>query len=412
MKPKRIVFLSQLFDPEYSIKGLSFAKFLVENGYDVEAVTTFPSYPKGVVFDGYKQRLRQTTIEDGVKITRLWSFISSKRSKFSRVLSYLSFFVTATAYLLFTKRFDLLYAYHPQVTTGVSGRWIKLIRRIPFITDIQDLWPESLVAEGIDPESKVVSLIRYIVKPSLTHAEAVIVLSNGFKDYLVSQGSEAANIHVVHNWCPEESRYVNEQELPKELSKSLRPLHFFYTGNHGPLQALDTIIRAFSHFSTEQVKLTLVGQGSERENLMKLAVRLNADNINFFGFVSPTDLKELLTEADVLVCSLKDDPLFDITIPSKIQAYLCSGRPVLVAAGKEASKIIVDACAGITAEPGNVNSIVQAIEKFMALSQIELDVMSKNAKDFYFNNLAARHGYVHLLKVIDSVCTDKKGLYN
>lgn len=227
MKSKRIVFLSQLFDPEYSIKGFNFTKFLAANGYDVEVVTTFPSYPKGILFDSYKQRLRQTETYDGIKITRLWSFISPRRSKLYRLLNYVSFFATATVYLLFSKKFDVLYAYHPQVTTGVTGRLIKTIKRTPFITDIQDLWPESLVAEGMKPDSRVVSLIRYIVKPSLSYAEAIIVLSNGFKEYLVNLGTEATKIHVVHNWCPEEERYVNDQLVSNQSSDLSKRLHFF-----------------------------------------------------------------------------------------------------------------------------------------------------------------------------------------
>src|SRR5690606_777988 len=136
---------------------------------------------------------------------------------------------------------------------------------------------------------------------------------------------------------------------------------------------------------------------------------LHADNIRFLDFVSPNELIDLLADADVLICSLKDDPLFEITIPSKIQAYLCSGRPVLIAAGNEASKHVIDAGAGKTAEPGNVDSIIQAIEQFLELAPLELEEMARNAKDFYFENLAAKHGYGRLLKVIDSVCNNKEG---
>ena len=404
MTCKRIVFLSQLFDPEYSIKGVEFIKFLVDRGHEVEVVTTFPSYPKGILFHGYKSRFRQIETIDGVKVIRLWSFISPNKSKLHRLLNYVSFFVTATSYLLFCKKFDLLYGYHPQVTTGVTGRLLKRLRNIPYITDVQDLWPESLVAEGMRAESKAVTWIRRIVKPSLVRADAVVVLSEGFKEYLVRQGIEPQRIHVVHNWCPEEKRYFRTQPSKKSVNSNSGAVKFFYTGNHGPLQALDTVIRAFSRFNNEQATLTLVGQGSEKQRLMMLTKQLEAENINFVDFVSPNELVVLLNQADVLVCSLKNDPLFDITIPSKTQAYLCSGKPILIAAGNEASRLVTDAKGGIAAQAESVEAIVEAIHAFTELSPSKLSEMGKNGKDFYFENMAAKHGYSRLLKVIDSVC--------
>lgn len=409
MKSKRIVFLSQLFDPEYSIKGFEFIKFLVAKGYEVEVVTTFPSYPKGVLFTGYKSRLRQVETSDSVKITRLWSFISPKKSKVNRVLNYLSFFVTATTYLLFCKKFDLLYSYHPQVTTGVTGRFLKAFRNIPFITDVQDLWPESLVAEGMRSDSKAVSLIRKIVNLSLFRADAVVVLSDGFKEYLAGLGIKCERVHVVYNWCPEEKRYLNTKPSTRTNGLASKAVKFFYTGNHGPLQALESVIRAFSRFDSEQATLTLIGQGSEKESLIKLVTELEAYNIKFLDFVSPSELATLLTGADVLVCSLKDDPLFDITIPSKTQAYLCAGKPVLIAAGREASKLVKDAQGGITAKAENEDAIAEAIRAFIEKSPSELCQMGRNGKEYYFKNLARENGHNRLLKVIDNVCDYQRG---
>lgn len=404
MKSKRIVFLSQLFDPEYSIKGLEFIKYLIRNGYDVEVVTTFPSYPKGVLFNGYTSSLRRTEFCEGVKVTRLWSYISPKKSRVQRFLNYLSFFITATTYLLCAKKFDLLYGYHPQVTTGITGRLLKSFRKIPFITDVQDLWPESLVAEGMRKDSKAVALIRRIVEPSLIRADAVVVLSEGFQNYLIGRGIAQHRIHVVHNWCPEEERYSKTKLETMENAPKSNAVKFFYTGNHGPLQALETIIRAFSEFNEDQAILTLVGQGSEKKRLNDLKTQLNAKNINFIDFVPPARLVGMLNEADVLVCSLKNEPLFDITIPSKIQAYLCSGKPILVAAGAEASKLVTKANGGIAAQPENEEDIICAIRDFIQCPSSELIQMGNNGKEFYLKNLAAEHGYSNLLKVINDVC--------
>ncbi|RUO62646.1 glycosyltransferase family 4 protein [Pseudidiomarina insulisalsae] len=397
---KRIIFLSQLFDPEYSIKGLALCKHLNNLGYEVEVVTTFPSYPKGKVFDGYRSRLKNTDCEGAIKVTRLWSYITGSKGKLSRALNYFSFFITSLSYLLFCKKADVIYAYHPQITTGVSASFIKRIRRTPFISDIQDLWPESLIAEGASAGSKASRVIRRMVNFSLKNASKVVVLSNGFKTYLVEQGTPEDKISVIYNWCPEERRYL-EMTLKSSSQHDGEPKVFLYTGNHGPLQSLESVIKAFASVPKELAKFVLVGQGAEKSQLKALAAELNIENVIFKDFVAPDMLVGLVRDADVMVCHLKNDPLFDITIPSKVQAYLCSGKPILIATGREANELVRRAKAGLSAEPENAESIASAIRRFAEMSDNELYQMGRSGQEFYQSELRQSSGFKSVTRVIE-----------
>lgn len=399
---KRIIFLSQLFDPEYSIKGLSLIRFLREQGYDVEVVTTFPSYPKGECFDGYKPALIKKETVKGVPITRLWSFITPRKSKTARLLNYFSFFITSTFYLLSTRKADLLYAYHPQVTTGISATILKKLRKTKFITDIQDLWPESLIAEGLKEYSFLAKIVRRIVNFSIRNSSKVVVLSEGFRSYLLEKGVSEEKVEVIYNWCPEESSFLRQNERGYLLNLNKGPRSFFYTGNHGRLQALDSIIRAFASFSPCEATLTLIGEGSEKEHLKELSKKLGAENIEFMNFIPPNKLKRLVENADVMVCHLKDQELFKITIPSKIQAYLSSGKPLLIAAGGEANRLVLDAGAGFGAEPENVDSIKDAIKQAIAAPREDLISKGKSAQSYYHENLSADVAKKKIIEVIEA----------
>tara|TARA_Y100000034_G_C6888373_1_gene408253 strand:- start:162 stop:1370 length:1209 start_codon:yes stop_codon:yes gene_type:complete len=398
---KRVVFLSQLFDPEYSIKGLELCKFLSRSGYNVEVVTTFPSYPKGRLFEGFSSRIKLSELRDGVKVTRLWSFITPRKGKAARALNYLSFFVTSFFYLLFSKRADVIYAYHPQITMGVTASLIRLIRKTPFVTDIQDLWPESLIAEGASPTSIYARMIDRMVNFSLKHATRIVVLSKGFRDYLTSKGIPESKVDVIYNWCPEEKRYLSdERSVPND--DVAQPKTFLYTGNHGPLQRLSMVIEAFARFNPETARLILIGQGAEKESLVRLRDKLGAENIVFQDFVAPSELVGYVDDADAMVCHLKNDPLFEITIPSKVQAYLCSGKAILIATGSEARDLVSKAGAGVTAQPENVDSIANAIELLCGKNKAELAEMGANGATFYRQELQMERGFRKVAGVIES----------
>ncbi|SUI48729.1 glycosyltransferase family 4 protein [Shewanella baltica] len=403
----RILFISQLFDPEYSIKGLELMKHWVNQGHEVEVLTTFPNYPTGRVFDGYSVKFKSTELSGGVKITRLWSHISHSKSKLSRATSYLSFTFMALFAALLGKKADLVYTYHPQSTTGLIGIAMRVIRGTPYITDVQDLWPDALIATGMNKKSFIVKLIGKWCDVIYRSASQVIVLSQGYKAALIDRGVRPDKVTVVYNWCPEEKlidKVLVQQCQINHLTT--KPAHILYAGNMGAAQSLKTLIDAVSTFNRDDVQLTLIGGGVEKHDLQKYILELNIANVDIKDYVPPNKIFAVLSEADVLVVHLRDAPLFKITIPSKTQSSLAMGKPILMAVGGETNALLESANAGVTAEPGDVNSIILAIKKLL-LKREQWGDMGNNARDFYLKNMSMSINYAKLDSVLN-MAVEKK----
>ncbi|WP_233077977.1 glycosyltransferase family 4 protein [Rheinheimera soli] len=395
----KILFISQLFDPEYSIKGLALMKHWVALGYDVEVITTFPNYPKGKVFDGYKVKFKEVKHVDGVKIVRLWSHISHSKSKVSRAATYLSFTFMALFTALFTKKPDLVYTYHPQSTTGIIGFLMLFFRKVPFVTDIQDLWPDALIATGMNKEGMLLKFIDFWCKLIYNKASQIVVLSEGFRHALIARGVCDEKINVVYNWCPEEQRIEAVVSDLTQNTASNGSAKLVYAGNMGAAQSLFALVEAAGGFSDTELSLTMVGGGVEKQKLQDFVVQHGYTNVKIGDYIPSIQVFDFLARADVLVVHLKDDPLFQITIPSKTQSSLAMEKPLLMAVGGEANQLIVDAEAGEVAEPCNVDSIRKAIRVLLS-RRSEWSTMGRNARTLYLNKFSSAVGYSKLTEVI------------
>lgn len=383
----RIIFLSQLFDPEYSIKGAALMKYWVDQGHEVEVVTTFPNYPVGKVFSGYKVKLKTIENVENFKVVRVWSHISHSKSKVSRALSYCSFTFLAMLHIFFAKKPDLLYAYHPQSTTGVIGLLLKLVKGVPFVTDVQDLWPDALVATGLNNDGFFISLIDWWCKVVYRNANKVVVLSDGFRRALIDRGVDENKVHVVYNWCPEEQRIVDaiSNNLHDEATES--PPSIVYAGNIGTAQSLKSLIDAVGSFSKEELRLELYGDGVEKTQLESYVEEQKYSNVFFRGYVPSVRIFEILVKADILAVHLRDQDLFKITIPSKTQSSMAMGKPILMAVGGEANAIVEYSGGGVVANPECIDSIRSALFELLARKD-EWKTMGENSRKYYSGNFS------------------------
>lgn len=404
----RILFISQLFDPEYSIKGLELMKHWVKQGHNVEVLTTFPNYPTGKVFNGYQVKFKTTEYIEGVKVTRLWSHISHSKSKLSRASSYISFTFMALFAAVFGKKVDLVYTYHPQSTTGLIGIAMKFLRRTPYITDVQDLWPDALVATGMNKGSFIVRIIGKWCDVIYKYASQVLVLSHGYRKALIERGVNSDKVSVIYNWCPEEKlidHVLTEQFQLNKMPPS-GPALLVYAGNMGAAQSLKTLINAVSTFDRDELLLTLIGGGVEKVDLQEYIHNFNIQNVEIKDYVPPSKIFDVLSEADILVVHLRDAPLFKITIPSKTQSSLAIGKPILMAVGGETNDLITTANAGITAAPGNVDAIISAIRELLSKRE-QWPEMGNNARDFYLKNMSMSINYAKIDEMLNMAVAQK-----
>lgn len=401
----RILFISQLFDPENSIKGLEFARRLSALGHEVEVVTTFPSYPGGRLFTGYKQRWRQVDVVDGITIVRLPTFVSHGTSAVKRLLSYASFGLVATVHCLFvSRRPDVIYAYYPPVVVGFVAMITGKLRRAPFVYDVQDLWPEALVATGMLKEGRATRAVDRLCGLIYRAAQRVVVLSDGYKRALVAKKVPAQKIERVFNWCDEGRMRTDADVAPNYLDPAY--FNILYAGNMGAAQALEHVLDAaqlVQRSGDKKVRFAFVGAGVEKEKLEQRARELKLENVRFYPQVPVDQVGGLLACADVLLVHLADSEVFEITIPSKTQAYLLAGRPTLMAVRGEASRIISEAAAGIVAEPCQPQSLADAALQMSRMPTDQLRDMGERGRVYYQSRMSMENGVQSIDQLLHAV---------
>ena len=401
----RVLLLTQWFEPEPTFKGLSFAKELIRQGLEVEVVTGFPNYPGGKLYPGYKVRLLKKELLDGVQVVRVPLYPSHDRSAMKRVFNYVSFSVSSFVYCLFClRKIDVIYAYHPPLTVGITASLLRIFRRIPIVYDIQDLWPDTLRATGMLNNEIILRLIGSVCNLVYKIADHIVVLSPGFKRILIDRGVPEGKIDVICNWADE-----NKLEQPSGLqgfnyneNKSFR---IMFAGNMGNAQALNAVLEAANILRqrNSHIQFILIGAGLEVDRLKKRKDELGLSNVEFLPSVPMHEIGAYLNTASALLVHLRSDELFKITIPSKTQAYMAVGKPILMAVEGDAAELVQTADCGVLAHPENPLSIADAAENLARLSPQALDAMGKRGFDYYQEHLSMRSGVAKFKHIFEHV---------
>ena len=400
--------LTQWFDPEPTFKGLLFAKALKSKGHDIEVITGLPNYPEGKLYPGYKRRLFQREVIEGIRINRVYLYPSHDNSVVRRIINYASFAVTSCFYGIFCiGKADVLYVYHPPLFVGVSGALISIFRRIPMVYDIQDLWPDTLQATGMINNRMILGFIGKLCTWTYRRTRKIVVLSPGFKQRLIERGVPEKQITVVYNWCNEAAAASNSIgiRVSNEYGMDGR-FNVVFAGNIGAAQALDYVLKAAGKLKifTKEVQFVFVGAGIKVQSLKDIVHRDGLDNVRFMPQLPITAIGEVLKRADVLLVHLKNNPLFEVTIPSKTQAYLLAGKPILMAVRGDAADLINRSGAGLCAVPECPESIAGAVLKLFGMSKDERDAMGENGRRFYYQNLSLEVGTDRFLDTFKAAC--------
>jgi colanic acid biosynthesis glycosyl transferase WcaI len=402
----RILFITQWFQPEPFFKGLPFAKMLTESGHEVEVLTGFPNYPEGTLYKGYKVKFLQRETMDGVSVIRVPLYPSHDASGVRRFLNYASFALSAAIIGPWVvKKADVVYVYHPPATMGLPAIIISMLRRMPFVYDIADMWPDSLAASGMFNNKLGLWLVGKWCRLIYRAASKIVVLSPGFKKLLIERGVQEAKIEVIYNWVDDTLIKPAKRDPALAAKFGLAgKFNVVFAGNLGKVQALTSVLAAADILQKEpsNLQFVLVGPGVETEDLKRKTRDMGLKNVLFIPPQPMSEIGNILALADVLFVHLKDDPLFRITVPCKIQAYLAVGRPILAGVRGDAADLVVNAKAGIPCTPENAESIADAVRKFLKMSQRELDTMGENGRNFYQQAISSAVGSQKLEKVLRS----------
>ena len=402
----RILLLTQWCEPEPVLKGVGFAKELMLRGYDVEVLTGFPNYPTGIIYSGYRLKVLQREDIDGVHLTRVFLYPSHDSSVFRRALNYVSFFLSSVIYgSFFSKKFDVIYAYHPPLTTALSACVIGLFRRRPVVLDIQDLWPDSLFATGFVGDGRVARLAGKLCDFVYRRVDRIVVLSPGFLKVLVDRGVSEKKVDVIYNWADEAQALTPKECTLPSTFPGRDKFKILYAGNLGKAQSLGAVLATAKILQEKgsNIVFVFVGGGVEADLLRKQAFDSGIRNVSFYPQVSMESVASYLDAADVLLVHLKKNPLFEITIPSKTQAYMRAGKPLLMAVGGDAENLVLDAKCGLAALPEDPEDIARVAEIFSRKSAAELSDYGKSGKYYYEKNLAFRVGVSRFSKIFEDI---------
>lgn len=399
----RILYITQWFDPEPVCKGIAFVRALTARGHEVQVLTGYPNYPEGRVYPGYRNRRIGCEEDSGVQVWRVPLYPSHDRNPFKRVLNYVSFaFAAVIAGLLKVGKFDVAYVYHPPATVGLAAAIICKLRRKPFVYDVQDLWPDSVAQSGMLSRRTIMRLISACCRLIYRAAAHIVVLSDGFRRTLVSRGVPEDKISVIYNWCDEEMiRDAPRGVFPAGMLGMEGRVNIVFAGNMGKAQGLDTLLHAASFLRDEpSVQFHLVGDGTERAALQRAAALRGLANVRFIERMPISEIGGILSIADALLVHLEENPLFRITIPSKTQAYLCVGRPILMGVSGDAAGIVARHRAGICFPSSNPKAMADAVRSFLRLAPEERRLMGERARAAYEGEMSLQVGVARTEEVL------------
>ncbi len=366
----KILFLTDNFPPEVNApanRTHEHCKEWVEKGVEVTVITCAPNFPKGKVYDGYKNKLYQTEMIDGIKVIRVWSYIAANEGFVKRILDYISYAVMAFFAGLF-KKTDLIVATSPQFFTAVSGRWLAFFKRKKWVMEVRDLWPESIIAVGAMKRNRAIRYFEWIEKRLYKSANHIVVVTDTFKKKIIERGISEDKISVYKNGANLE--LFKPQERNKTLEQKLNLKNkfvFAYIGTHGMAHGLSFILNSIKNIEKTNPEITFlfIGDGAEKKNLVQQSKDLKLTNTIFIDSVSKKEVVEYLSLMDVALVNLKKSDTFKTVIPSKIFEAAAMEKPILLGLEGETQGIIEKYNAGICYEPENSEDLNKAIQQII-----------------------------------------------
>lgn len=400
----KILFLSDNFPPEVNApasRTFDHCKEWVRNGDEVTVITCAPNFPQGKVYDGYKNRLWQKTVIDGITVIRVWSYIVANKGFFKRTIDFISYSISSFIAGLFVNT-DVIIATSPQFFTALSGRTLSFFKRRPWIMEVRDLWPESIKTVGALKDNLFIHYFEWEEKKCYKSADKIVVVTDSFKNKLAERGIDCGKIHVVKNGVDKSlfSPIPKDEELIAELGLKDK-IVIGYVGTHGMAHKLDFILKCASMLEgNTNYHFLFLGDGSEKEALKKLCSELGCHNVTMLDSVSKEEVKRYISILDICLINLKKSELFKTVIPSKIFENAAMEIPILLGVEGEAKSIVNNYNAGICFEPENEADF---IEKLNEITKHEVRLKLKAgcrdlARDFDRKKLA-----INMLNIIHNL---------
>jgi hypothetical protein len=364
-----ILFLSDNFPPEVNAPASrthEHCRHWVSAGEHVTVITCAPNFPKGQVFDGYRNLPWQQEWIDGIRVIRVWSFITANEGFVKRILDYTSYMLTSFIASLFVRRVDVVVGTSPQFFTAVSAWAVAAVKRVPFVFELRDLWPESIKAVGAMKESVAIRWLERLELFLYRRAARIVSVTHSFRDTLVRRGIASNKVEVITNGVDIGRFSPRPKDATVERELGLQGCFVAgYIGTHGMAHCLETLLQAAAELQqradTRDVRLLLLGDGARKADLQVQAHAMGLQNVVFVDTVPKHEVVRYWSLLDASVIHLRRTELFTTVIPSKLFECMGMGIPVVHGVAGESATLVEREEVGITFEPENAAALVAAL---------------------------------------------------
>ena len=382
---RKILIISQYFWPE-NFKINDLAESFVEKGYSVNVLTGKPNYPQGKFYTGYGMFSRRKEIHNRLHIRRLPIIPRGNASGFRLFVNYLSFVVTSCFYMLFHhKKYDaiLVFATSP-ILVALPAILHRSFHKTKTLLWVLDLWPESVEAAGKVRLKCIHKMLTGMVKFIYKHVDKILISSRNFRSSIEEKGVPAEKIFYAPNWAEE---LYETPKIDKQKYASLMPEGFkvMFTGNIGEAQDCEALFSAANHLNEmgSNVQIIMIGDGRKKAWFEEEVRNAQIKNVHFLGKFPAEEMPNLIVHADALLVSLKNEPIFAMTVPTRVQTSLASAKPIAAMLNGEGAFIVIEAGAGLTCNAGDAYTFAHNLHKLSRCSQEKLNEMGKRGKQYY-----------------------------
>lgn len=363
----KILFLTHYYPPEVNAPANrvhEHARAWVKDGHHVTVITGVPNHPRGRLFPGYRNRWLQEERIDGVRVLRTWMYVTANEGFVKRTANYLAFMLTAILASFRAERPDVVVATSPQFFCGIAGAAVGVLKRRPFVLEVRDLWPESIVALGqLKRGSPLVRLLEAVERGLYRRARGVVVVTRAFAKHIAARGVPESRIALVYNGID------GDAWSPRPPAPALLARHGIggstrvgYVGTLGLAHGLITVLDAAQRLGDPDVHFVFVGDGADRARIELEAKQRGLTNVHFTGLLPRTEVPNWLASLDVLLVMLRDLPVFETVIPSKLFEFAAMERPIILSAPKgEVREMVESADVGLAIDAEDAEKLAAAI---------------------------------------------------
>ena len=392
-----VLFLTDNFPPEVNApasRTFEHCREWVKHGHKVTVITCAPNFPKGKVFDGYRNKLWQRETIEGIEVIRVWSYITANEGFLRRILDYQSYMVSAILASLFVRKVDVIVGTSPQLFTACAAYVASRLKFRPYVFELRDLWPETIKAVGAMKSSFAIDMLEKLELFLYRKAAKVISVTKSFKTNLIRRGIDGAKIEVVTNGVDISQFKPRPKDAALTATLGLEGKFVAgYIGTHGLCQGLETLVEAADRLRGTGVVFLFLGDGARKQHLREMAAAKKLDNVVFIDSVPKAEVPRYWSILDVSVIHLQKAELFTTVIPSKLFESMGMGLPVLHGVEGESADIVREEGAGIPFEPENVDELCSALTRLRS-NPTELESFRANclkgAQNYDRTNLALR----------------------